>query len=134
EQADNALLLPERRAADIQNVVEPLELDRPLDAQIGARPFRQGAGERHVHGDRAVQHGRVDARYLALDQTVARVDRGDLAYQNVLRLGLGDLQLGLETSRHRHLGESRAGCRALADLDGELLQNAFDPRAHPQLL
>ena len=35
EQADGAVVLPERRTAHIQDVVEPFELDRPVHAQVG---------------------------------------------------------------------------------------------------
>ena len=41
EQADRALFLPERRPPDVQHVVQPLELDRAVDAQVGHGAFRQ---------------------------------------------------------------------------------------------
>ena len=62
EEPDGAVLLPERRAPDVDDVVEPLELDRAVDAQVGPRARRQLAFEDDVDADRAAGRRRVDAR------------------------------------------------------------------------
>src|SRR5260370_10849951 len=41
EQADQALRLALHRAADIQDILEPLQLDSSIDTQVGTRPFGQ---------------------------------------------------------------------------------------------
>src|SRR4051812_20346227 len=56
EQADDALVLTERRPAHVGDVVEPFELDRAVDAQVGDGALRQVAGERDVDRARAVLH------------------------------------------------------------------------------
>src|SRR6185369_7683384 len=43
EHAHGALLLAEGRPAHEEHVVEPLQLDHPVDAEVGAGPLRQGA-------------------------------------------------------------------------------------------
>ncbi len=58
EQADRALFLAERRAPDEQDVVQALEFNRAVDAEVGPRAARQLALERDVHRDRAVLRGR----------------------------------------------------------------------------
>ena len=49
EQADRALLLSERRAPDKQDVIEALEFNRAVDAEVGPRTARQFALELDVH-------------------------------------------------------------------------------------
>src|SRR3954469_3216416 len=61
EETDLALVLAEGGAAHEQDVVQPFELDRAVDAQIRNGAFGQRAGQRHVHRPRAVLHRRVDA-------------------------------------------------------------------------
>ena len=61
EQADHALLLPEHRPADEEDVVHPLQLDRAVDRQVRARAPRQIAVESDVDRHRPVLHRRVDA-------------------------------------------------------------------------
>ena len=108
EQADDALLLAVGRPPDEQDVVEPLELDRAVHAQVGPGAFRQLAGERHVDRHRAVLHGRVDPRHAAGDDAIARVDRRRLSDHDVLGLRLGDLQLGLQMALVGDAGQLRA--------------------------
>ena len=61
EQADGAVLLAERRPADIDDVVELLELDRAVDAQVGTRAGGQRPVEDDVDADRAAGRLRIDA-------------------------------------------------------------------------
>ena len=116
EEADDALLLAVGGPADVEDVVEPLELDRAVHAQVRPRALRQFALQRDVHGHGAVLHGRVDARHAAGDDPVARVDRRRLADHDVLRLRLRDLQLRLQVPLVGHAGEVGAGPDLLADL------------------
>ena len=43
EKTDRAVLLPERRASHIQNIVQAFQVDGAVHAQIGPRAFRQFA-------------------------------------------------------------------------------------------
>ena len=54
EEADRALFLAERRAPDKQDVIQALEFNRAVDAEVGPRTARQLALERDVDRDRAV--------------------------------------------------------------------------------
>ena len=134
EQADGAVLLAERRASDVQDVLQALEFDRAVDAEVGAGAARQLAGELDVHGDGAVLRRRVDADDLAGDDAVAGVDRGQLADGQVAGLGLGDAQLGLEAGRVGDAGHVGALGDLLADFDRHLLEHAGHAGAHAQLV
>jgi hypothetical protein len=88
------------------------------------------AREEDVDGDGAVLDGRIDAGDLALDDAVAGVDDGELADLDVLGLGFGDANLGLEP---RGIGDARevaAGLDLGADLDGKKLEDAVHAGAH----
>src|ERR1700687_1496551 len=63
EQPDGGLLLPTCGTSDVQDVGHPLELDGPVDAQVGDGSLGQVPGERHIHRDRAILHRRIDARH-----------------------------------------------------------------------
>src|SRR6185436_8623370 len=86
EEPDGALLLAEGRAADVQDVVQTLQLDGAVDAEVGSRTARQFAFERDVHGYCAVDGGRIDTNHLAGNDAAARVYCGDLADGEVLGL------------------------------------------------
>ena len=88
-------LLGKSRTADVEDVVETLELDRAVDAQVGTRAFRQLAVERDVDCDGALFDRGIDASDVAGDDAVARVDRGRLIDLNILRLRLRDFDLRL---------------------------------------
>src|SRR4030095_13390983 len=79
EESDGALLLAERRPSDKQDVIQTLEFNRAVDAEVGPRAARQLALELDVHGDRAVLRGGVDTNHFAGDDAVAGVDRGNLS-------------------------------------------------------
>src|SRR5438477_5461395 len=91
EEADDALILAEGGPAHEEDVVQPLELDRAVDAQIRHRTARQVADERDVDGPRAILHRRIDAGDAPLHDAVARVDFRLLPELNVLRLRFRDL-------------------------------------------
>ncbi len=95
EDANRRSVLRKGRPADIENVVEPFELDRPVDAEIGARAFRECAVECHIDRDGALFDRGIDADDMAGNDPVASVDRGRLIDLNVLRLRLRDLDLCL---------------------------------------
>ena len=118
EQAHGAVLLTEGRAPDVDHVLEQLEPDRAVNAQVGTCAGRQRAFERDVDAHRAVQRRRVDARDPALDDAVPRVDFGGLADGDVPRLRFRNPQLRLQAHRVRHADE----VRALVDLRAH-----FDP-------
>ena len=93
ENADGAVVLAKSGPADVDDVVESLELDRAVDAQIGARAFRQFAVDRHIDRDRSLLHRGIDADDVAFNDAVARVDRRLLVDLNIFRLRLRDLDL-----------------------------------------
>src|SRR5207244_8523789 len=88
EQADGALRLALDRASDVEDIVQPLQLDGAVHAQVGPGASGQGSFEFNVHRHRSVYHGRVDADDPAWDHAVAGVDHGDLTDENILGLGL----------------------------------------------
>src|SRR5262249_49403796 len=96
EEADDALLLAESWTANIDHVVQPLELDGPVHAQIRPRALRQRAVHRDIDRDSAVLHRWIDADHVAVNDAVACVDLRLLADRDVLGLRLSDLQLGLQ--------------------------------------
>src|SRR5829696_7989231 len=120
-----------RRAADVEYVLQALKFDGPVHAQVHARALRHRAFEPHVHGERAVARGRVDALDAPGDgAAAARVDGGGLAERDVLDLRLGNLERGLEA---RRVGDARdVGARRdlLSDLDRHLLQDARGAGPH----
>ena len=132
--ADRALLLPERRPADEQHVVQALELDGAVDAEVGHGAFRQRA--------RRARRPRCACRPARTDRCAPRGPRRcrcacrsrALAERTSLRLRLGDLHFGLEPSpgSPRAPGSSRRDL--LADVDGHHLQHAGDAGAHAQLV
>src|SRR4051812_33799788 len=79
EDRDGAVLLAERRASDEDDVVELLELDGAVDAQVRTRSRRQVAVHDHVDADRPARRGGVDAWDVPLDDAVAGGGLGRLA-------------------------------------------------------
>ena len=59
--SNGVVFLAEGRAADINHIIETLELDRPIDAEIGARTFGQCAVEGDVYLDRSLLDRGIDA-------------------------------------------------------------------------
>ena len=75
ENPDGVILLAEGRAADVNDVVETLELDRAVNAEIRARAFRQFAVESDIDSDRSLLDRGIDPDDVACDNAVAGVDR-----------------------------------------------------------
>src|SRR5262249_34927558 len=95
EHADRIVLLTERRTTDINDVIQMLELDCSINAQIWTRAFRQYLIKRDFHIDGPLLHCRINTRDVAIGDAVASIDHGFLTNLNVLRLSLGDLDLRL---------------------------------------
>ena len=134
EQPHRRIRLAERRPPDVEHVLEPLELDGALDRQIRPRALRQRPVEGDVDLDRARHRRRIDARHLADDDAVARVDGGLLPELHVLGLRLGHAQLRLELVGLRHLGDHGTDGDRLPRLQRQILQHARDAGAHVQRL
>ena len=96
EQADRARRLPEGRPAYIDDVVQMLQFDGAVHAQVRPGPQRQRALELHVHGDVPSRTDGSMRDTVPGDHAVARVHLHLLPDLHVLGLCLGDLQLGLE--------------------------------------
>ena len=99
----------------------------PSTVRSGRAPFGSSPVERDVDRDRAVLHGGIDARDLALDDPVARVDFRDLPDQHVLRLRLRHAHDRLQLPRLGDARQVRAGRHLLPDLDRDLLQHPAMP-------
>src|ERR1043165_6540360 len=124
-----------RGATDVEDVVEPRQLNRPVHAQIDARARRQLAFELHVDGERAVVRRRVEALDAPLDDAAvaaARVNARLLADGHVLDLRLRNLERGLEARRGCDARDVRARRDLLADRDRHLLKHAVRSGAHLQ--
>ena len=119
EDADGALLLAEGGTADVDDVVEALELDGAVNGEVGTGTAGELVGDGDVDEDGAVLHGGVDAGDLALDDAVAGVDLGDLAEGDVAGLGFRDADLGLELGGIGDAGDVGARLDLGADLDRE---------------
>src|SRR6266480_3242072 len=132
EHADGVVLLPERRTADENYVIEVLELDCSINAEIGPRALRQRLIKRDLHIDRPLLYGGINARDVAIRDTVASVDHSFLTNLNVLRLSLSDLDLRFQLRRVRDAREVIADFQALSDLHRQLLQDSRHAGAYMQ--
>src|SRR4029453_13121599 len=110
------------------------ELNLPVDAQIGPRAGGERLGQNHVHADGAAGGLGIDARDLALDAPVARVDFRVLPDPDVLRLGFRDAQLGFQVRRIRDAREVRAGRHLRAALDRYFLEDAGHAGLHLEIV
>jgi len=118
EEADGAVRVAECRAPHMEHVVELLDVDRAVDAEIGNRAGRERPIEGYVNGARSVQYGGINAGNVAGNDAVVGVDFGGLAELDVVGLGFGDLQGGLELIGDDDLGDGGAGGDMLTDGDG----------------
>src|SRR5690606_37804709 len=134
EQADRGARLRVDRTSGEDDVLEPLDLDRPVDRKIRTRAARKLADELDVDLHAAAAHGRIDAHDEPFDDAVPRIDADALAELDVARLGLGNLQLGLQLVGPRDARAVRAERDALAFLDVDLGQHAGNAGADLQRL
>ena len=65
---------PKGRPAHVQNILQTFQFNRAIDTQIGAGAGRQRAGKRDIDFERAFPSRRIDARDLAFDNPVSRVN------------------------------------------------------------
>src|SRR5690606_21224570 len=121
---DGAVLLTVRRAPDVADVAEALDLDRAIDGQV--RPGATGklALERDLDSDRPVLHRRVDAHDPPLDHPVARIDPRRLTHRHVAHLRRRDAEHRLEPPRLRDTRDRRPRHDPLPHLERHLLQLA----------
>src|ERR1039457_4422522 len=140
EELNRAVQLPEDRPSHEYHVVQALELDRSIHAQIRVQHARRRCvlahDQRHIHGHRTVEDRGIDARNPALYVTITRVDVRVLTNYDIFYLCFGDLQLGFQLGGLRHLAQRRAGGHLLADFHGrgKLLQYAIETGPYVQLI
>src|ERR1019366_4378457 len=138
EELNRALLLPENRPSDKYHIVQPLQLDGAIHAQIRPRALRQAVlahQQRHIYRHRAVEDRGIDTRYAALYMTITRVDVCVLTYYDVFYLCFGDFQLRFQLGGLGHLAQRGAGGHLLAHFHGrgQLLQYAIESGADVEL-
>src|SRR5260370_10909084 len=123
EKGRRAVLLPEHWPAHVHHIAQSCQLDGAIHAQVGTRVLWKSVfsnDQRHVHGHRPIQNGRIDARYPAFNKTITRIDDRVLTDGDIFYLCFGDLQLGLQLGGLRHLAQRRTSRHAQAFLDTRL--------------
>jgi hypothetical protein len=88
----------------------------PSTLNCGTAPCRQRPIQHYVNGARSVHYGGIDSGNVSGNDAVVRVDRGGLADLDVARLGLGDLQSGLELVELNDFGHRGSRGDVLAHL------------------
>src|SRR5438874_998170 len=121
---DRALFLTECGAANIQHIGQALKVDRAIDAQV-----RTHAGSRalelYVNCNGPILHRWINAHHLAVNHAVVCIDGSRQANGDVLGLGLGNLQLGLELLRLYDLRQQSASGNILTSLQRRFLKHAL---------
>src|SRR5262249_22096498 len=84
--ADSLLCLSECRSADFQNILQSLEFDGAVHAQIRTSTWRYWTSQRSIDLKCAFASRWVDAGNLSIDQTIARVDDHFLPYAHATDL------------------------------------------------
>src|SRR5271166_4804985 len=137
EERDLGVGLADHRPSDEHHVSQFLDGDGSVHAQIGAHAVGSTFElDVDVHG--CIHRGRIDARDMAGNDAVARIDGSNLPERYVFDLRLGDFQRGFQAIRLRELRQNRAGCDAHADFErrgggSQLCQHAIIGRAYDQL-
>src|SRR6185437_7720042 len=106
-----------RGPSHVQNVLQSIQLDRSIDAEIGACTFRQCAIESDVDLHGSIDRTGIDAYHVAGNYSVTRIDRGDLPDLDVLCLRLGNVEHRLQPARLRDLREIGSGEHVLTRLE-----------------
>src|SRR6266404_9755301 len=88
EQANGAVLLAERRTANIKDILKALQINSSINAQIRTRTLWQLACELHVHSDGTVLHRGINAHHAALDTSDMCIHQCRLANLHIARLSL----------------------------------------------
>ena len=83
-------------AAHVKNILSFSSSMVPSTLRSGRAPTGSGSIICDVDGDGAVLDGGIDAGDLTLDDAVAGVDRSSQPDGDILRLGFGDFDFGLE--------------------------------------
>ena len=74
EDSDGGIILGEGWPLDVEDVIETLEFDRAIDAQVRSRAFRERTIERDVDRYRALFNRGIDPDDVPGDNPVAGVD------------------------------------------------------------
>src|SRR6185437_7548162 len=74
EHAYRAVFLPESGAADVLDIVQAIEIDGAIHAQIWTRTRRQLPGELHVHRHRAVDNCWINAFHRPVNHSIVSID------------------------------------------------------------
>lgn len=78
------------RPTDVRDILQALQLNCAVNAQIRARAFRQRSVQRNVHGYGAIFDRRINANDMAGNDAIARVYFDGLIQLHVPRLRLRD--------------------------------------------
>ena len=113
-----------------KHVLQILESDRAVHAQIRPRTQGKGVVDSHVHRNRAVNHRWIDSRNVPVYHPVPRIDRSYLSRQHVFGLRLRNLDFRFEFLWISHPRQVCAGSHVLADVHWHKLQYAIDARAN----
>src|SRR5689334_4829951 len=133
EQANGTVRLAENGPADIDHVAQPLDLDGAVHTQIGHGAARQRPVQLAIHSARSVDHVWIYSDYVARNNSVPCIYGRFLAQKDILGLGLGDLQLGLQR-RLRDFRDHRTGRHARSNLKRQLLNHAFGAGANGEVV
>ena len=83
-------------STDVEHIFKIFDFNCAVDAEIRPRALGKSLVDGYVHGDGTVLHRRIDARDMAGNYSVARVDGGFLPDGGVLGLSFRDLNFGFE--------------------------------------
>src|SRR5882724_6479078 len=95
EHADGVVLLSKCRPAYIDNVIQMLELDCSVDAEIGPCAFRQRLIKSYFDIHRPLLYCRINPRNVAVRDAIASVNDRFLTNLNILCLSLRNFYLRL---------------------------------------
>src|ERR1043165_6669950 len=125
EKTDRALRLTSRGTTHVEDIVQKLQFDCAVNAQVRTRALWQSSVERNIYRDCSLLHGRINSRHVTFNDAVVCVNRGALAHLHVLGLRFRNLELGFEVARLCDPREDCSGIDLLSDLSLHLLQDAI---------
>src|SRR5262245_35848656 len=88
EKIDCAVFLRECWGANIKNVVEPLEVDRAVNAQVRAGTLRQHASQFDVYRDCSILYCGIDSHHGSTNRSVVGIDGRGFTDLNIPGLSL----------------------------------------------
>src|SRR5437867_5499338 len=118
EHSYGIVLLAKRWTADINHIVETLELDCSIDTEVRPRAFGQRLIDRNIDSDSSLFDCRIDARDVAFHRAVPCIDHRLLLNLNIFRLRLRDFDLGFQLRRVCDARQVVTDLHALSDLNG----------------